>query len=346
MEIRMEIKVSVLILLFGLEFLLIFMILAFLLWRKLKKGAALAGFDYEGLEKHIEAEIDRLGSEAGGLEGGEAAKKTLARDIYALKLGLISSIKKGRLDKEEIGRDIEKLVEEILKKMAVAGPPAPEASADKAPAAAPAPAPAAPAINYKKLIIEFLGHKQILEELQQEFGKLKETNTTYIDKIVDEATSSEPLQQLTMDMEKAGLQMDKRIGVLNKESLAIGEKIKNFETLFIQTGGKAGAAAFEVGAAAAAGKAGGVMESSAAVKAKDASFMETQSIGAADKKIQARVFELEAREKILIKEAEELKKEVEKKDKSLKTLQENYATLETEYINMYKEHKGETGLSG
>jgi hypothetical protein len=343
----MEIKINLLVLLFVFEFMLIFMALTLILWRKHKKGAALAGFDYKGLENHLEAEIDRLDSEADALEGEAAAQKTLARDIYTLKLGLIKSIRKGRLDEEGLGENVEKLVQDIFGKLAGMGTGTPQASAEKTPAAITPPAPPpAPAINYKKLIIEFLSFKQMFDELQQEFIKLKEANAAYIDRIVDEATNSEPLQQLTMDMEKSGGRMDKRIGVLKKESVAVDEKIKNFEALFIQTGGggaggaapKAAAkatATFEVGAAAPA-----------AAQAVGVSFMETHAIAAPDMKSQEQIHDLEAREKTLMKEIEALRKENSKKEKALKTLQENYATLETEYINIYKEHKGEAAMTG
>jgi hypothetical protein len=347
----MEIKISLLILLFAFEFLLIFMALTLILWRKHKKSAALGGFDYKGLEERLEEEINRLDSESRGLEGEEAARKLMVRDIYVLKLSLINSIGRGKLDEEALGQDVEKLVADVFGKMAVApsdgGAGKSEADTEAPPATMPPPspppsptAPPAPAVNYKKLIIELLSFKQMFDELQQEFIKLKAANSSYIDRIVDEATSSEPLQQLTMDMEKSGGQMDKRIGVLKKESSVVDEKIKNFEALFMQAGGAGACAGAGAGASAKAPAA--AAPPAPAAPAAGPSFMETQAIAAPDIHSQERILELEAREKALTKAIEDLKKDSAKKEKALKTLQENYATLETEYINIYKEHKGES----
>jgi hypothetical protein len=173
----------------------------------------------------------------------------------------------------------------------------------------------------KKQILELLRYKEMFNELNKEFTKLKEFNEHVMEAIEEPAVNSEPLQTLIMDLEKKNKHLDKLSGGLKKEGDYMNHRIEDYENLNLGTGGGGSppkAARFETQGASDSGR---------------------------EAKLAARIKQLEQHETQLSNKVDELDKALKEKEEAYKNLQREYVSLEEEFIKLHKSHPGETGWS-
>ncbi|MBF0457261.1 MAG: hypothetical protein HQK99_05135 [Nitrospirae bacterium] len=81
----------------------------------------------------------------------------------------------------------------------------------------------------KRQIIELLGYREMFQEMNEEFSRIKTFNDNIMLTIEEQAVDSEVLQQVLMEFEKVNKKIDKCVTVVNKGSESLNRQMQYYE---------------------------------------------------------------------------------------------------------------------
>ncbi len=312
------IKVNTFILLFIVEFVLIFLCLSIFLFiknRKLKAEKIIAERSHEELEKFFEEMISNLQNELNQLGDNLDTEQMTLKESHSSTLRFIQGVLNGirsnrdddRLFWEKVTKNFKEIINNLFQKINTSEP---EAATEKIEEIK-----KQDSLEYdlkddvyklqkivkeqRKKIINLLGYRDLYESLQQKLITINKINKNLKDtilSIVPQAEISKELEKMLNKFEQNNEELNMCVRVLEKENDRFSHEIKGLE------------------------------EDVEKLTQSPADSVDREILISEKDALKGRVQELEDKLKHL--------------EKAYENLQKNYDILEVEYSNLYKEHQG------
>ncbi|MEO5358028.1 MAG: hypothetical protein H7844_12120 [Nitrospirae bacterium YQR-1] len=244
------VRVNYLLFLFLIEFCVLFFGLSILLFIRgrretIKIKTTGGSFSVEEFRDILNSELEKMTDNTDAFSetmGEEDVQKIIQHHVSEAKKNFVNSaiksLDEGKGDYQNLWHNLYGLYEEVLeavftKLQAVSGEAGgvhDEDEVDHSTKGQPSAGQLRAVLAaQKRLMIDILGYKEVFTELVDEFEKIKASNVKIMESFEEQAASSEELQIVAMDLEKANKYIDKCSKALRKNIENISKKIEDSE---------------------------------------------------------------------------------------------------------------------